>query len=42
MSSGARVYIPSFIKIVSGIQNLMGEGYLQTHSMDIAKPTLGK
>jgi hypothetical protein len=30
MSSGAMIYIPSFIKTGSGIQKLMGEG--ETHS----------
>jgi hypothetical protein len=39
MGSGAMIYIlylPSFIKIGSGIQKLMGEGVTQTHSMVIA------
>jgi hypothetical protein len=32
IGSGAMIYIPSFIKIGSGIQKLMGgEGYLWTH-----------
>jgi hypothetical protein len=31
MSSGATLYIPSFSKIVSGIQKLMDEGDTQTH-----------
>jgi hypothetical protein len=30
MSSGAVIYVPSFIKIGSGIQKLIG-GYTQTH-----------
>jgi hypothetical protein len=28
--SGAMIYIPSFIKIGSGIQKLMGRGHTQT------------
>jgi hypothetical protein len=37
MSSGAMIYIPSFIKIGSGIQTLMGGGFADsTDSMDIA------
>jgi hypothetical protein len=46
MGSGAMTYIPSFIKIGSGIRMLMGAGGggldLQAHSMEIATPTLGK
>jgi hypothetical protein len=34
MGSGAIIYIPSFIKIGSAIQKLMGEGY--TDSVKIA------
>jgi hypothetical protein len=30
MGSGAMIYIPSFIKIGSGIQKLMGRGYTDT------------
>jgi hypothetical protein len=30
MGSGAVIYVPSFIKIGSGIQNLIG-GYTDTH-----------
>jgi hypothetical protein len=29
--SGAMIYIPSFIKIASGIQKFMGEGDSQTY-----------
>jgi hypothetical protein len=37
MSSGDMIYIPSFIKIDSGIQKLMGEGgNSHTDSMEIA------
>jgi hypothetical protein len=36
MGSGAMTYIPSFIKIGSGIQKLMGGGGRPTHSMEIA------
>jgi hypothetical protein len=33
MGSGAMIYIPSFIKIDSGIQKLMGEGgFTHTHT----------
>jgi hypothetical protein len=35
MNSGAMIYIPSFIKIGSGIQKLI-RGDAQTHSMTIA------
>jgi hypothetical protein len=35
MGSGAMIYIPSFIKIGSGIQKLIG-GDSQTHSMQFA------
>jgi hypothetical protein len=31
MGSGAVIYIPSFIKIGSGVQNLIG-GYTDTHT----------
>jgi hypothetical protein len=31
MSSGAVIYVPSFIKTGSGIQTLMGGGYAGTH-----------
>jgi hypothetical protein len=31
MGSGAMIYVPSFIKIGSGIQRLMG-GYTDTHT----------
>jgi hypothetical protein len=34
MGSGAMIYIPSFIKIGSGIQKMMGGGY--TDNMVIA------
>jgi hypothetical protein len=38
-SSGAIIYIPSFIKIGSGIQKLLGEGiHIRTHSKVISKP----
>jgi hypothetical protein len=33
MDSGAMIYIPSFIKTGSGIQNLI-RGVLQTHGME--------
>jgi hypothetical protein len=36
MSSGAMIYIPSFIKIGSGIQKLLEGGYTDTESMEIA------
>jgi hypothetical protein len=32
MSSGSMIYIPSFIKIGSGIQKLIGGGYTVTHT----------
>jgi hypothetical protein len=35
MDSGAMIYIPSFIKIGSGIQKLI-RGYTDTDSMEIA------
>jgi hypothetical protein len=35
MGSGAVVYVPSFIKIGSGIQNLMGGGDTHRDSMVI-------
>jgi hypothetical protein len=31
MGSGAMIYVPSFIKTGSGIQKLMGGGYIDTH-----------
>jgi hypothetical protein len=31
MGSGAVIYVPSFIKIVSGVQKLIG-GYTDTHT----------
>jgi hypothetical protein len=34
MGTGAMIYIPSFIKIGSGIQKLIGKGY--TDSMEFA------
>jgi hypothetical protein len=34
MGSGVMIYIPSFIKIASGIQKLLGEDTL-LHRMDI-------
>jgi hypothetical protein len=38
MDSGVMIYIPSFIKSGSGIQNLMGGGiYRHTDSMEIAR-----
>jgi hypothetical protein len=40
MYSGAMIYVPSFIKIGSGIQKLMGEGDTQT-AWRSHKPTLG-
>jgi hypothetical protein len=36
MGSVSMIYIPSFIKIVSGIQKLMGGTYRQTDRMEIA------
>jgi hypothetical protein len=38
MGSGAMIYIPSFIKIGSGVQKLIGEGgiYRHTDSIEIA------
>jgi hypothetical protein len=36
MGSGAMMYIPSFIKIGSGILTLMGGGDSETDSMEIA------
>jgi hypothetical protein len=37
MSSGAMIYIPSFIKIGSGIRKLMGGGtHRHTDSMEIS------
>jgi hypothetical protein len=32
MGSGAVIYLPSFIKIGSGVQKLMVEGYTHTHT----------
>jgi hypothetical protein len=32
MSSGAVIYVPSFIKIGSGVHNLIGEIYTHTDS----------
>jgi hypothetical protein len=46
MGSGAVIYVPSFIKIASGIQKLMGGGgytYAPTHTHTATsshKPTL--
>jgi hypothetical protein len=31
MGSGAVIYVPSFIKIGSGIHKLIGGGYTDTH-----------
>jgi hypothetical protein len=31
MGSGSVIYIPSFIKIGSGIQKLIGQTHIQTH-----------
>jgi hypothetical protein len=43
MGSGAMIYIPSFIKIDSGIENLVWGGRdSQKHSIKSHKPTLGK
>jgi hypothetical protein len=42
MGSGAVIYVPSFIKIGSGIHNLIG-GYTDTHTQTARrsnKPTL--
>jgi hypothetical protein len=36
MGSGGMIYIPSFIKIGSGIQNLIGGTHRHTDSMVIA------
>jgi hypothetical protein len=36
MGSGAAIYIPSFIKIGSGIRKLKGAIYKHTYSMGIA------
>jgi hypothetical protein len=36
MGSGAMIYIPSFIKIGSGIQNLIGGIHRHTDSMVIS------
>jgi hypothetical protein len=32
MGSGAVIYVPSFIKIGSGVQKLMWGGYTDTHT----------
>jgi hypothetical protein len=39
MGSGAMVYTPSFIKIGSGIQKLIGRIHRHTESIEIAKAT---
>jgi hypothetical protein len=36
MGSGAIIYIPSFLKIDSGIQKLMVKGFTDTDSMAIS------
>jgi hypothetical protein len=36
MGSGAMIYVPSFIKIGSGIQKLIGGTHRHTESMEIA------
>jgi hypothetical protein len=36
MGSGAVIYIPSFIKIGSGIEKLIGGGCIRTHRKKIA------
>jgi hypothetical protein len=36
MNSGAMIYIPSFLKIGSGVQELIGGIYRHTDSMVIA------
>jgi hypothetical protein len=36
MGSGAMIYIPSFIKIGSGIQKLLGRIHSHTDRMEIA------
>jgi hypothetical protein len=36
MTSGVMIYIPSFIKIVSGIQKLLGEIHVYTDSKAIS------
>jgi hypothetical protein len=36
MGSGAMIYVPSFIKIGSGIKTLMGVCYRHTDSMETA------
>jgi hypothetical protein len=36
MGSGAKIYIPSFIKIGSAIQKLIGGIHRHTDSMDMA------
>jgi hypothetical protein len=35
MGSGAMIYVPSFIKIGSGIQKLMGGGYTDRQQGDL-------
>jgi hypothetical protein len=32
MGSGATIYVPSFMKIGSGVQKLIGGGYTDTHT----------
>jgi hypothetical protein len=32
MGSGAMIHVPSFVKIGSGIQKLIGEGYKDTQT----------
>jgi hypothetical protein len=39
MGSGAKIYIPSFIKIGSGIQKLTGGGYTDTQRHTDSKVT---
>jgi hypothetical protein len=36
MGSDVMIYIPSFIKIGSSIQKMIGGRYADTHSMEIA------
>jgi hypothetical protein len=33
MGAGARIYIPGFVKIGSGVQKLFGGIYIQTHRL---------
>jgi hypothetical protein len=47
MGRGAMIYVPSFIKIGSGFQKLMGAGRIHRHTdtqtgRRSQKPTLGK